>query len=166
MAEIKIFISYCRTDAEIVGPLVQLLHLAEDSIFRDVDSIPPGSRWRAALTEAIDRCETFLLFWCSHSSRSEEVKKEYRQAITRQKTVVPVLLDDADLPEDLAVYQGIDLRTVLGNHEGAPKVRFRSRSGPAVAERQRDLLVPDKETLAQASLCLKDRLGRILDVNA
>jgi hypothetical protein len=85
-------------------------------VFRDIDSIQPGTRWRVAISDAIDSCQTFLLFWCAHSSRSQEVRVEHDQAITLGRPVVPVLLDQSVLPGELAEYQAIDLSGALGDH--------------------------------------------------
>ena len=166
MDEYRIFVSYSRTDLKIVGPLVQLLRTADERIFRDVDSIPPGGRWRAFLTGAIDGCELLLLFWCRHSSKSLEVKKEYKHAIERTKRIVPILLDHTYLPAELSEYQAIDLRQVLGDHEQRyveveeQASGARPRSSGAV--RRWELLTPNDQALHDGSWCLREALGRIV----
>ena len=108
--------SYSRHDAPLVGPLTQLLRAAGGDIFRDLDSIQPGTKWRVAISSAIDSCQTFLLFWCAHAARSQEVRSEYEQAIALDRLVVPIVLDGELLPQELAEYQAIDLTSVLGSH--------------------------------------------------
>jgi hypothetical protein len=170
MAEYRIFVSYSRTDLEIVGPLVQLLRVTADQIFQDIDNIPPGGRWRAILTGAIDGCEAFLLFWCRHSANSTEVKNEYDQALKSDKRIVPVLLDETDLPVPLAEYQAIDLRQVLGGHKEGyveteayiPGVTSGYDSKKIV--RQWKLLIPDG-SLLHGAWYLKDRLGKFIYVS-
>jgi hypothetical protein len=147
MPDYRIFVSYSRTDAWIVLPLVELLRVTGDSIFRDADGIPPGSRWRAVLTAAIDGCETFLLFWCCHSSASPEVKKEFDQAIEGKKTIVPVLMDETPLTPELAEFQAIDVQGVMGGH-----------AVPALGSKAR---MPD---LYRIGLFMRDKLGKILNV--
>jgi hypothetical protein len=85
MNEYRVSVSYSRTDSEIVGPLIQLLRIMDDRVFRDVDNIPAGSRWRTILTNAIDACEMLLVFWCCHSSNSVHVKKKCDQALVGSK---------------------------------------------------------------------------------
>ncbi len=98
MTESSVFISYSRKDSEIVVPLVQLLRAAGGGVFRDVESISPGTRWRATIATAISNCDTFLLFWCEHSAESRKVKAEWDQAFDLVKPVVPILLDGTALP--------------------------------------------------------------------
>lgn len=116
MPDSSIFISYSRHDAALVGPLTQLLRATGGGVFRDMESIQPGTKWRVAISDAIDSCQTFLLFWCAHSARSQEVKVEYGQALALSRPVVPVLLDQSVLPPELAEYQAIDLGGALGDH--------------------------------------------------
>jgi hypothetical protein len=41
------------------------------------------------------------------------VKREYRKAIEQKKDVLPLLLDYTELPEDLAAYEYLDLKSVV-----------------------------------------------------
>lgn len=108
--EYRIFVSYSRCDSALVAPLVDFLRLSGIGVFRDVDHIPPGTRWKTVLSQAIDSCELFVLFWCEHSSASNEVQKEYDQAISAKKLVTPVQLDGTPLSAALSEFQAIDLR--------------------------------------------------------
>lgn len=138
-ARYRIFVSYSRKDSALVSTLVRFLMVADDRVFQDVHDIEPGSRWRAVITMAIDSCDKMLLFWCAHSSSSSEVGKEYSSALRRKKILVPVLLDDTDLPAPLSNYQAIDLRAALGTHkEGAPATAPNAR-GKYSADESRDM---------------------------
>ena len=108
--EYGIFVSYSRRDGDIVKPLVEMLRISGTGVFRDVDHIKPGTKWRAVLIEAVDSCELLLLFWCHHSANSSEVEKEYTQALQGGKLLTPVLLDDTPLSAALSEYQAIDMR--------------------------------------------------------
>lgn len=121
-----IFISYSRSDRKLVGPVTELLRAALDGltsdagrelVFLDLDGIPPGRRWRNEIWDAIGRAEKVFLFWCGHASKSENVREEYTQAISRGKQLVPVILDDTPLPREVAPYQGIDLRTAFSHRK-------------------------------------------------
>lgn len=116
MQDHRIFVSYSRKDAAIVTPLVQMLRLGGSGVFRDIDHIPPGVKWRAVLIEAVDSCELLVLFWCCHSSTSAEVEKEYTQAVKAGKLLTPVLLDETPLNAALAEYQVINMRGLFGRH--------------------------------------------------
>jgi TIR domain len=168
MEEYHIFISYSRTDVKIVRPLVQLLRLTEDQIFRDSENIPPGSRWQAIIISAIEGCSLFLLFWCRHSANSVEVKKEYDKALELNKSIVPLLLDDTHLPIALAEFQGIDLRPILGGHDEYDtlvQVTIPSWSPffrKTRLEHRRQLVIPEEAVLFQGGQYLKNILGEKL----
>lgn len=115
----EIFVSYSHRDDKVVKPLVQLLRPTGATIFRDEDAIPPGKQWEVVVTKAVQACRLVYVFWCNHSATSPEVRKEYEQAISLDKDIVPVLLDDTALPTNLKAYQWVDLRDVIGKHEEA-----------------------------------------------
>jgi TIR domain len=121
----RIFVSYSRHDARLVGPVVQLLRATRGVVFQDVDSLHVGRLWRPQINEAIRQAHLVAVFWCWHSNASSEVRKEYKSAIARRKEVMPplpdvmpVLLDSTPLPKSLGGFHGIDFR-VVGEGEHA-----------------------------------------------
>ena len=114
----QIFVSYSHHDAWLVKNLVQFLQATGMSIFRDEDSIKPGKNWAVVITSAIESSRRVYLFWCLHSARSDEVRKEYDAAIGHKKDIVPIVLDKTPLPQELAVYQAIDFRDLFGLQHG------------------------------------------------
>ena len=129
--------SYSRHDAPLVGPLTQLLRATGGAVFRDTESIAPGTKWRVAIAEAIESAQTVLVFWCAHSARSAEVRAEYQQAMALGRPVVPVRLDWSDLPDELAEYQAIDLSGALGPHLTEAR-GVKGREGAYVLRRLRE----------------------------
>jgi hypothetical protein len=111
---VPIFVSYSRQDAGLVKPVVGLLRATKDLVFQDVDSVMPGMRWRPQVEEALRVAHLIVLFWCYHSSRSAEVRKEYELALSTGKDVLPVLLDATPLPRELNEYQWVDFREFVG----------------------------------------------------
>ena len=163
MSEYQIFVSYSRQDAGIVGPLVQLLRLTDNNVFRDTDNISPGIKWRTILVDAVDNCQTFLLFWCRHSSTSAAVETEFTRALRKKKVIVPLILDGTPLPQKLAEYQWIDLRPVMsGNHEG-----YRDIYIPGFMQgqtsREWGIIIPDRAILLEASVYLKNSLFDVIE---
>lgn len=124
----QIFISYSHEDGVIVAALVKLLRASGTSVFRDDDSIPAGAPWRLHIDASIDSCSIVLVFWCSHSAMSNEVVGEYRRALSLGKTVVPVLLDDTPLRQEIAPYHGVDLRA-FGPHAAGPRLTVANAGG-------------------------------------
>jgi TIR domain len=74
----------------------------------------PGRRWRPQIEEALGVAHLIVLFWCHHSSRSAEVRKEYESALLTGKDVLPVLLDATPLPKELNEFQWVDFRQFVG----------------------------------------------------
>ena len=114
-----IFVSYSHRDSDLVGPVVALLRASEALVFRDADQLKPGAKWRQQLDTAISDSKIFVVFWCSHSRSSEEVRKEYTAAIEQHKDVLPLLIDDTPLPSELAEYQYIDFRAAFPHGHAA-----------------------------------------------
>lgn len=115
-SEIHIFVSYSRFDQFLVTPIVQLIRAIGGSIFQDVDSIPPGKRWKPVIEDSLDQASVVLVFWCAHSRSSKEVRAEWEQAILASRDVVPTRLDDTPLDEALAEFQSIDIRALAAGH--------------------------------------------------
>jgi hypothetical protein len=109
----SVFASYSRKDAELVKQLVGLFAAVDVPVFRDEQSVKPGQKWRIAIDEALEQCQTILVFWCEHAAQSSEVRSEYERAIAIGKRVVPVLIDETALPPNLGQYQWVDLRMML-----------------------------------------------------
>jgi hypothetical protein len=167
MTECSVFISYSRRDTQVVVPLVQILRAAGGDVFRDVESIRPGMRWRAVIATAISNCDTFLLFWCVHAADSREVKAECDQALDLQKPVVPILLDHTSLPSDISEYHGINMRGILGDHrEEDVEVEelIPSLQGPPERRqvKRRILWRPDDYQLFYGGQYLWEKLGGIV----
>jgi hypothetical protein len=160
--EYGIFVSYSRRDGDIVTPLVQMLRLSGTGVFRDIDHIRPGTKWRAVLIDAVDSCELVLLFWCHHSAESAEVRKEYTQALQGGKLLTPVLLDDTPLNSALSEYQAIDMRRLF-RHEAARPARSGgsvcASSRPLNQEEKRRVLDEERQRLEEAGRRLTAGLG-------
>jgi hypothetical protein len=118
----NVFVSYSHADERLVGPVVKLLRANRALVFLDADSIRAGKRWRGEIAQGLSEAAMVLVFWCTHSSLSEEVAKEWKAAIDQDKDLLPLLLDATPLPPELASFQWIDFREVVGPGHG--KVAF------------------------------------------
>jgi len=110
----NIFVSYSRTDIDLIRPIVALLRINASFVFHDIDSIPPGKKWKSEIDNALAKTDLVVLFWCEHANKSENVKKERSQAVLQDKDILPILLDYTVLPGELSQYQWIDFREGLG----------------------------------------------------
>ena len=120
------FISYRRSDSEAyTGRLYDRLasQFGKDEVFKDVDSIPLGSDFRAYLNTVVSGCRAVLVVVGRHwleardeggtrrlDSRDDFVRIEIETALTRGVPVIPVLVAGAlmptaaQLPETLAAF--------------------------------------------------------------
>jgi len=106
-----VFISYSSVDRDRINPIVQLVRaMKRDSVFQDFMSIRPGEKWADEIMEALEHCQTVLVFWCEHSAASDWVRQEYEAGIQANKEIIPILLDDTKVPDPLRAYQWLDFR--------------------------------------------------------
>jgi hypothetical protein len=105
-----LFPIYSREDSDVVYRICQLLRAGVSLDSADEDSIESGKRWNAVLTEARENCDCVLVFWSAHSATSSSVRQRYSHSIRYRQEVVPVLLDDTPLVEELCPCRSLDCR--------------------------------------------------------
>ena len=109
----SVFISYSHEDGASVAPVVKLIQAVRgDLVFQDTVNLIPGKKWATQIQEALNQSHMVILFWCRHSMSSEYVKKEWQSAISQNKDILPILLDDTKLIPPLSDYQWIDFRNI------------------------------------------------------
>jgi hypothetical protein len=101
-----VFLSYSRTDAERVKPLLDGLRRQGYRVFFDVQSIDPGQPWKTRLDLSIRASRTLILCWSEEARKSDYITFEYSRAEALHKPVFPWLLDKTPLPAMLEL-QGI-----------------------------------------------------------
>ena len=102
----RIFISYRRADsAGIAGRIYDRLsaHFGVECVFMDIGGIPLGVDFVTALTEEISQCSVVLALigsaWLTRIAEADDfVQAELQVALAQGKVVVPVLLDDTQMP--------------------------------------------------------------------
>ena len=136
-----VFISYSHEDKDFIAPVVKLIRgLRQDLVFQDYDNLEVGKPWEPQLLQALAKAGLVVVFWCSHSAKSDWVKKEYRLAIEEAKEVMPIMLDDSEMPHDLSAYQGINMsHFVLHGVKKIKKEKGNYRSGGQENELDNDL---------------------------
>ena len=123
----NVFVSYSRSDASLIAPIVKLLRTNRSLVFQDIDDIRPGKKWRDEIDRGLAASQLVVVFWCDHASESEEVSSEWRAALDQEKDLLPLLLDATPLPPELSEYQWIDFRETVGPNHGssiAPEPRI------------------------------------------
>src|SRR6516165_5835316 len=111
----KVFISYRRHDARYQARMIYDAFqraLPREHLFMDIDSIPPGADFVEILEREVGECEIMLALigsgWIGATdpktgrrrldNQNDFVRIEIRAALRRGIPVVPVLLDDAQMP--------------------------------------------------------------------
>ncbi|HEV7127707.1 MAG TPA: toll/interleukin-1 receptor domain-containing protein, partial [Ktedonobacterales bacterium] len=76
------FPSYSRKDAMVVQRCERVAQAGGDRYLRDVNALRAGEHWEPRLLELITQADVFQLFWSPAAARSEQVKREWRHALT------------------------------------------------------------------------------------
>tara|TARA_B100000676_G_scaffold124643_2_gene124143 strand:+ start:266 stop:2308 length:2043 start_codon:yes stop_codon:yes gene_type:complete len=116
----EVFISYASNDKERVLEIVDRLRDAGVSVWIDQGGIEGATMWSQEIVEAIDDCKVMLLAISSSSTESKNVIKELALASERQKSILPICLEDSGIPKSME-YQlaGIQRVEYLANAEDA-----------------------------------------------
>jgi type IV/VI secretion system ImpK/VasF family protein len=162
----KVFVSYRREDTQaIAGRIFDGLEarFGTDKVFFDIDSVPPGSDFRAHVKEILSDCAVVLVVigrhWLGGSGEGpgrlgdpdDLVRVEIETALEKNIVVIPVLIDqtampgEASLPRTLAalahrnavrIDSGIDFRVHLGRLVSGILRVIAPEDGAAPAPRQ------------------------------
>jgi tetratricopeptide (TPR) repeat protein len=111
----RIFISYRRQETgwparQLYGVLVE--HFPPEQVFKDVDNIDPGDEFVKRITAAVESCDVLLALigrqWLTITNKKGQrrlddpedyVRLEIEAALTRKIRVIPILVDDAQMPD-------------------------------------------------------------------
>lgn len=112
----RVFLSYRRADSEAAaGRLFDRLrdHFGVDNVFRDLDTLLPGDKFAQVISQNIAQCDALLVVigkeWLNATDADGQrrladandfVRAEIREALGLDKTVIPVLIEDATIPKE------------------------------------------------------------------
>lgn len=105
------FVSYVRSDAQRVLPIVQLLNEAGIETWVDTKQLKAGVSWQEEINTAIREASGLIVFLSRESARSEWVIREITLAEGRGGFIIPVMLDPPDkfeVPIGLRNIQWVD----------------------------------------------------------
>ncbi len=108
-----IVLSYRRADSRwIVGRIFDRLeaHFGRERVFMDIDGVPLGIDFREHLRTTLEGCDVLLAIIGPHwakgldgvnrlDSETDWVRLEIETALQRNVPVIPVLIDDAQMPD-------------------------------------------------------------------
>ena len=117
-----IILSYRRDDTgAIAGRIFDRLvgHYGSDQVFMDIDSIPFGLDFREHIQETLERCDVLLAIVGRHwaapdhkgglriNEENDWVRIEVEAALAKKIPVIPVLIDNAELPTPTSLPEGL-----------------------------------------------------------
>lgn len=114
MANDTIFFSYSRDDSMFVMELAKDLRAAGATVWLDQLDIQPGTRWDSSVEKALQESTTLLVILSNSSVKSHNVLDEVSYALEENKKVVPLLLENCQIPFRLRRLQYADFS---GNRE-------------------------------------------------
>ncbi len=102
--EYDLFFCYSRQDASIVRQAYQFLTNAGFKCWMDMDVIASGKRPEDLMFDALSQSEVFLFFGSEFSHKSEWAKSEILIALTLNKKILALKIDDSPIPKDDILY--------------------------------------------------------------
>jgi hypothetical protein len=102
-----VFLSYARVDAKEADRVVHVIQQRGFSVWWD-PAISPGEMWDQSIQAALRAARAVVVLWSQDSVTRNWVKAEAADALERG-TLVPVLLEPADIPLQFRFVQTADL---------------------------------------------------------
>jgi len=136
-----VFVSYAREDQDFVLKLVASLRDKRVPVWFDQWDIQPGQDWDQAIDHALHASAKVLIVLSPAMLASKQVRGELQVAIDEDKSVVPVLYQDCQIPRPLRTIQYVDF-TARGIDDSAALGRVLNALGGTPPETG-DILPPD-----------------------
>ena len=96
----SVFISYSSKDAETARMVQRTLVKNGIQCWMAPEDIPSGSNYAREIPQAIRACKVFLLVLSKNAQMSNWVLKELDNAVTWDKVIVPLMLEDFPLNDE------------------------------------------------------------------
>jgi hypothetical protein len=122
MAKPKVFISYAHRDSETVGKLSRALKTLNVSAWTD-QQIRAGDSWESEIDAALTEAKVIILCISPSFLASDWAQLQIGVALSRARQsdvrVIPLILNDTELPEALKRFQYIDARKLSADQQAA-----------------------------------------------
>jgi hypothetical protein len=100
----QVFVSYSRSNGEVVYPLVAEVEAAGRDVWIDREELQAGTNWAGMIVRAIRDSDTFCLMCTAEAFQSDNVRREIYIADKYKRKLLPVRLDFAQMPEDFEYF--------------------------------------------------------------
>jgi predicted nucleotide-binding protein len=107
----QVFVSYSRSDSELVHQIIDQLRTLGVRTWVDAEQLTPGESWERAISEALRNAKTILVFLSPTSVASRWIAAELDHALSSNVRVLPILLHVtpvAEMPLSLQNIQWLD----------------------------------------------------------
>jgi len=104
----QIFISYSRKDIGFVRKLAGDLEKAGYDVWWDLTDLRGGDDWVRVIPDAIESSAFFIVVLSPNAVVSDWVRKEYTQALSLHKKVIPIMLARSSVPFALNTINYVD----------------------------------------------------------
>jgi hypothetical protein len=104
----QIFISYSRKDIGFVRKLAGDLEKAGYEVWWDLTDLRGGDDWPRVIPAAIESSQYVIVVLSPNSAVSDWVEKEYTQALSLHKKIIPIMLARTSIPFALNTINYID----------------------------------------------------------
>jgi hypothetical protein len=96
---LQVFVSYARADAGTVDVVTPILQRHGIKIWRDVEGIAGGAKWRDSIAKALTKSAAVLLLMSKDSFGSKWVRRELEFADGKDLPIVPVATQNITAPD-------------------------------------------------------------------
>ena len=104
----QIFISYSRKDIDFIRKLAGDLEKAGYDVWWDLTDLRGGDDWPRVIPAAIEASQYVIVVLSPNSAISDWVEKEYTQALSLRKKIIPILLERSGIPFALNTINYVD----------------------------------------------------------
>jgi hypothetical protein len=118
-----LFVSYAHRDSSIVYPDIQQFHDQGYRVWYD-EGIEPGSEWPEDVANALNDCDMCLLYLSPQAVDSRNVRNEIHLAISKNKPIITVHIEETQLPSGLELQLG-STQAILRHSESEEQYRRR-----------------------------------------
>ena len=145
----KIFISYSRKDIDFARKLAGDLEKAGYDVWWDITDLRGGDDWVRSIPANIGNSKHMIVVLTPNSVESEWVRKEYTQALSLRKKIIPIMLVPTPVPFALNTINFVNFAT--GEYED----NFKNLLSPLGFTGKPPEVTPYNQTKAMLSSALR-----------